>query len=191
MPATLEPPIEAAAHTDILAPLRFFYGLGSDSPKVTFLKPGQMPDTERALLVHDRDMTGRLREFHGCEIALNVQAKSRIGNYLVRASVLQRVTDSAPVEFGAIGIHLDDFDEETRRLILDGHIPLGSILTRQHIAHTSHPSGYFRIEIDHRLATLLGGWEGQTLYGRCNELRHGSGEALAEVVEVLPRNDEP
>lgn len=185
MPPVLSP--ESPAHTDILAPLRFFYGLGSDSPKVTFLKAEQMPDTERSLLVHDRDMTGRLREFHGCDITLDVHAKSRVGNYLVRASVLKRINDGAPVEFGAIGIHLNDFDEEARRLILECHVPLGAILTQRGIAHTSHPSGYFRIEIDHRLATLLGGWEGQTLYGRCNELLHGSGAALAEVVEVLPR----
>lgn len=183
MPATLESP----AHTDILAPLRFFYGLGSDSPKVTFLKAEQLPEVERSLLVHDRDMTGRLREFHGCDITLDVHAKSRVGNYLVRASVLKRSSDGAPVEFGAIGIHLNDFDEEAQQLILECHVPLGAILTQRGIAHTSHPSGYFRIEIDHRLATLLGGWEGQTLYGRCNELRHGSGAALAEVVEVLPR----
>jgi hypothetical protein len=187
MPVALEPPVEAA-QTDIIAPLRFFYGLGSESPRVTFLSADELPETERMLLVHDRDMTGRLREFHGCEITLDVHAKSRIGNYLVRASVLKRVTDEAPVEFGAIGIHLDGFDEDARNLILDCHVPLGAILTRGNIAHSSHPSGYFRIEIDHRLATLLGGWEGQTLYGRCNELRHGDGSALAEVVEVLPRN---
>lgn len=183
MSATLISP----AQTDILAPLRFFYGLASESPKVTFVTPAEMPDIERSLLVHERDMTGRLREFHGCEITLDVHAKSRVGNYLVRASVLKRTTDGAPVEFGAIGIHLDGFDEEARRLILECHVPLGAILTQRLIPHTSHPSGYFRIEIDHRLATLLGGWEGQTLYGRCNELRHGSGAALAEVVEVLPR----
>jgi chorismate-pyruvate lyase len=187
MPATLETPVETAAHTDIIAPLRFFYGLGSESPRVTFLSAEQLPDTERQLLVHERDMTGRLREFHGCDITLDVHAKSRIGNYLVRASVLKRINDDAPVEFGAIGIHLDGFDEEARQLILDCHVPLGAILTQRGIAHTSHPKGYFRIEIDHRLATLLGGWEGQTLYGRCNELRHGNGSALAEVVEVLPQ----
>jgi chorismate-pyruvate lyase len=187
MSATLESPVQAAAQTDIIAPLRFFYGLGSESPRVTFLPAEKLPDTERNLLVHDRDMTGRLREFHGCDITLDVHAKSRIGNYLVRASILRRKDDSAPVEFGAIGIHLDGFDEEARQLILECHVPLGAILTQRDIAHTSHPSGYFRIEIDHRLATLLGGWEGQTLYGRCNELRHGDGQALAEVVEVLPR----
>ncbi len=180
MPSAVEPPVQAA-HTDIIAPLRFFYGLGSESPRVTFLQAQELPETERMLLVHDRDMTGRLREFHGSDIALDVHAKSRIGNYLVRASVLKRATDDAPVEFGAIGIHLDGFDEETRELVLGCQVPLGAILTQRGIAHTSHPSGYFRIEIDHRLATLLGGWEGQTLYGRCNELKHGDGSALAEL----------
>src|SRR5215212_6039658 len=181
MPATLETPSEAATtQTDIIAPLRFFYGLGSESPRVTFLPPEQLPENERALLVHERDMTGRLREFHGCAITLDVHAKSRIGNYLVRASVLKRVNDEAPVEFGAIGIHLDGFDEVARNLILECHVPLGAILTRHDIPHSSHPSGYFRIEIDDRLAALLGGWEGQTLFGRCNELRHGDGSALAE-----------
>jgi hypothetical protein len=187
MPATIEKSTPTEASTDIIAPLRFFYGLASESPKVTFLPAEELPRIERRLLVHDLDMTGRLREFHKCVITLDVHAKSRIGNYLVRASVLTRATDQAPVEFGAIGIHLDGFDDEARDLILGCHVPLGAILTGHNIPHTSHPSGYFRIEIDHRLATLLGGWEGQTLYGRCNELRHGDGSALAEVVEVLPR----
>lgn len=187
MSATLERPVESAAQTDILAPLRFFYGLGSDSPKVTFLPPEELPETERKLLVHDLDMTGRLREHHNSVITLDVHAKSRIGNYLVRCSVLKRATDGMPVEFGAIGIHLNDFDGDTQDLILGCQIPLGAILTSRNIPHTSHPSGFFRIEIDHRLATLLGGWEGQTLYGRCNQLRHGGGAALAEVVEVLPQ----
>src|SRR5207244_4273575 len=120
---TLENPIKTHTHTDIIAPLRFFYGLGSESPRVTFVEPAELPATERQLLVHERDMTGRLREFHGCDITLDVHAKSRIGNYLVRASVLKRVTDDAPVEFGAIGIHLDHFDEEAREFILGCHVP--------------------------------------------------------------------
>src|SRR5689334_16629224 len=102
MPATIEKSTPVEASTDIIAPLRFFYGLGSESPKVTFLPAEELPNTERRLLVHDLDMTGRLREFHNCVITLDVHAKSRIGNYLVRASVLKRATDLAPVEFGAI-----------------------------------------------------------------------------------------
>ena len=179
-------PTEEAARTDVLAPLRFFYGLASHDLRVTFVKPEEMPDDARWLLVHDTDMTPRLAERHVCGITLDVHAKSRLGNYLVRASVLRRADDARPVEFGAIGIHLGGFSEDARRLILEGQVPLGGILGQMEVPHTSHPQGFFRIVIDHRLADLLGGWEGQTLYGRCNELRHAGGDPLAEVVEVLP-----
>jgi len=188
MAATIEAGAQATTGTDILAPLRFFYGLGSESPRVTFIDPSVMPDAERWLLVHSSDMTPRLREHHGVSITLQVHAKSRIGDYLVRASVLKKESDLTPVEFGAIGIHLGGFTEEARDLILAGQVPLGGILQNLTFPHTSHPCGYFRIEIDHRLAALLGAVEGQTLYGRCNELRHASGAPLAEVVEVLPQS---
>ena len=36
-------------------------------------------------------------------------------------------------------------------------------------------------------ATMSATHSGQMLFGRCNELRHGSGRVLADVVEVLPR----
>jgi len=186
MTAIVEAGTEAMTGTDILAPLRFFYGLGSESPRVTFIDPSDMPETERWLLVHASDMTPRLHEHHGAPITLDVHAKSRIGDYLVRASVLKRQDNQTPVEFGAIGIHLGGFDEVSREMILGGHVPLGGVLQQLTVPHSSHPCGYFRIEIDHRLAALLGAVEGQTLYGRCNELKHGDGSALAEVVEVLP-----
>ena len=178
-----------ATQTDILAPLRFFYGLASQDLRVTFLEGAELPELDRWLLVHASDMTPRLRTYHKCEITLDVHAKSRIGNYLVRASVLRRATDRQPVEFGAIGIHLHGFSEEAQRLIQEGSIPLGGILEQLSVPHSSHPQGYFRIQIDHRLADLLGGWEGQTLHGRCNQLRHADGSPLAEVVEVLPLCD--
>jgi chorismate-pyruvate lyase len=172
---------------DILAPLIFFYGIGSTRPRVTFVEAEDLPDHERHLLVHDRDMTPHLREFHGCDIDLEVAARARIGNYLVRASVLHRRSDGKPIEFGAIGIHLDLLPEEAQKLVLEGRVPFGAILERYEVPHSSHPRGYFRIAVDQRLAELLGATSGQILFGRCNELRHGSGRVLADVVEVLPR----
>ena len=62
-----------------------------------------------------------------------------------------------------------------------------SILEQYAVPHSSHPRGYFRVSVDQRLADLLGATSGQMLFGRCNELRHGSGRVLADVVEVLPR----
>ncbi len=171
---------------DILAPLRFFYGLASNDLRVTFVDAAAMPDIDRALLVHEQDMTSRLAQHHGCAIELDVHASSHMGEYLVRASVLRRVTDHGPVEFGAIGIHLTDFHGEARRLIVDAHVPLGGVLQQLQVPFTSHPRGYFEIVIDHRLERLLGGVSGQKLYGRCNQLRHASGRSFAEVVEILP-----
>lgn len=182
------PAVRDELHLDHLAPLIFFYGLGSARPLVTFIEPHEMPDEERWLLVHASDMTPRLRDFHGSEIDLDVHAKGRIGDYYVRASVLKRRRDARAVEFGAIGIHLNALgNEEACRLVLEGHRPFGGILEDLQVPHSSHPRGYFRITIDTRLAELLNATEGETLYGRCNELRHANGQTLADVVEVLPR----
>ncbi len=177
------------AVADHLAPLIFFYGLGSARPKATFIDSVQLPDQERWLLCHDGDMTSRLREHHHSEIDLDVHAKQKLGDYYVRASVLTRRSDGIPVEFGAIGIHLDTLPDAARQLVADGRIPLGGVLERERVSFTSHPSGFFRISIDARLAELLGATSGQVLYGRCNTLRAGDGRVMAEVVEVLPRGD--
>jgi len=196
MPATLEaartaPSLTPGAldelHLDHLAPLVFFYGLGSARPHVTFIEPEDMPEEERWLLVHASDMTPRLRNFHQSEINLDVHARGRIGDYYVRASVLKRGSDDRAVEFGAIGIHLNVLEEDARHLVLEGRMPFGGILEALSVPHSSHPRGYFRIIIDSRLAELLNAVEGETLYGRCNELRHACGKTLADVVEVLPR----
>lgn len=190
MPATLDAAQQRSPESlrdDDLAPLVFFYGIGSARPRVTFVEPDELPERERWLLVHDIDMTPRLREGHGSEIDLDVHAKARIGNYLVRASVLNRRVDGKPVEFGAIGIHLDLLPDEAQSLVVEGRIPFGAILERYSVPHSSHPRGFFRIAVDARLAELLGATSGQILYGRCNELRHGCGRVLADVVEVLPR----
>jgi chorismate-pyruvate lyase len=170
-----------------LAPLVFFYGLGSARPRVTFIPAAELPDEERHLLAHDTDMTPRLRNYHGCEIDLDVHAKARVGNYLVRASVLTRRKDGKPVEFGAIGIHLDHLPEVAREMVVAGRVPFGAILEGEGVVHTSHPRGFFRIAVDVRLAELLGATSGQVLFGRCNVLLRPDGQALAEVVEVLPR----
>jgi hypothetical protein len=170
-----------------LAPLVFFYGIGSTRPRVTFIEAEELPDEERFLLAHDRDMTPRLRDHHGCVIDLDVHAKARVGSYLVRASVLTRRVDGKPVEFGAIGIYLDGLPEVAKELVLEGRVPFGAILEQQAVAHTSHPRGFFRIAVDSRLAELLGATPGQVLFGRCNELRYADGRVLADVVEVLPR----
>jgi chorismate-pyruvate lyase len=169
-----------------LAPLVFFYGLGSERPQVEFVPGETLPDEPRWLLVHESDMTPRLREHHSSPIDLEVHGRGQIGEYYVRASVLKRRSDGKAVEFGAIGIHLDQLETDAADLVKEGKVPFGAILEQLRVPHSSHPRGYFRITIDHKLAELLNAQEGQTLYGRCNELRAANGSVLADVVEVLP-----
>lgn len=187
MSATLDRGVSEPAQTDLLAPLVFFYGIGSARPRVSFVESGELPEEERWLLAHDTDMTPRLREHYSTEIDLDVHAKATIGHYLVRASVLARRSDGKPIEFGAIGIHLDKLPEPARSETAEGKVPFGAILEHHEIPHSSHPSGFFRISVDARLAELLGATSGQVLFGRCNELRCADGSSLAQVVEVLPR----
>ena len=159
MPAT--PDLNAAEATSHLAPLVFFYGLGSARPRATFIPLEQLPEDERWLLAHDGDMTSRLREFHHSEIDLDVHAKQKVGAYLVRASVLNRRRDGIPVEFGAIGIHVDMLPEAAQRLVSEGHIPLGGILESErvpfHFAVAKAYEGYRReaISVDHEMAKRL------------------------------------
>jgi hypothetical protein len=171
---------------DILAPLRFFYGAAGRDLPVTFLDPAVLPERERHLLVHDGDMTSRLAQFHGAAITLDAHGSSLMGNELFRASVLRRADTLAPVEFGAIEIALSGFEGEPLRRILKAEGPLGGILVEFSIPFSSHPRGFFSIVVDDRLAELLGVPLGASLFGRCNELRHGDGSLLAEVVEILP-----
>lgn len=183
MTSTAEPD---ATQLGFLAPLVFFYGIGSARPLLTFLPKEALPAHARHLLVHDSDMTPRLREYHASDITLTVQGKGRIADYYVRAVVLRRATDGRAVEFGAIGIHLNHLSPAAQQMVLAESAPFGAILEQLSVPHTAHPRGYFRILIDQRLADLLEAQQGDELYGRCNELRGVDGKLLAEVVEVLP-----
>jgi chorismate-pyruvate lyase len=181
--ASLEP---NSAHLGYLAPLVFFYGIGSARPQTEFVEPGELSEEARYLLVHESDMTPRLRDYHESPITLDVHGRGRVADYYVRAVVLKRERDARAVEFGAIGIHLQNLPEEAQRLVLEERVPFGALLEQLALPHSSHPRGYFRIIVDQRLAQLLDVQAGQTLFGRCNELRHANGSVLADVVEVLP-----
>jgi len=53
-----------------------------------------------------------------------------------------------PVEYGAIGIHLQHLPEEARRIVLDERHPFGRILQTEAIAHLSWPQAFFSVHSD-------------------------------------------
>lgn len=170
---------------DLLMPLVFFYGrLELALPPVAFIPGEAVPDPQRHLLVHQSDMTPRLREHHGSDPGLTVISAERTEDYVIREVVLN--CEGRPVEYGAIGIHLEGFPPHVKTMISGGSAPLGAILEREGIPHQSAPTGYFALEADAHMARLLDTAPGTRLFGRCNVLSHLDGTAFADIVEVLP-----
>ena len=186
MPATPEVLPDIPRQLDLLMPLCFFYERAEeDLPTVDFFPGAEMPEPQRGLLVHDSDMTPTLRDFHQSAIGLTVVCAEKSEAYVMRQVVLTNA-EGIPVEYGAIGIHLDGFAPHVRTLIRSGAAPLGGILETEGVPHGSSPSGFFRIEADEHMAGLLDCEVGITLFGRCNTLTFPDGTSFADIVEVLP-----
>jgi len=170
-----------------LKPLSLFYeSSGLDLPVVLELSGDEIPDPYRRLLVHDRDMTSTLSQYHHNEIGLNVLDSKITQDDYWRKVVLVIKATNIPVEFGAICIHLSNFDEQVKEIIHEGKIPLGAILANWNITYTSKPNLYFSVESDRLIAKPLHGEIGQQLYGRCNSIANEEGLSLADIVEILP-----
>jgi chorismate-pyruvate lyase len=170
---------------DLLMPLVFFHEkAGLPLPVVEFIPGGEMPEPFQHLLVHQSDMTPRLREHHGSPPVLTVISLDHTPDYIIREVVLS--CEAGPVEYGAIGIHLEGFPPHVKDLIREGHLPLGAILEMEGVPHQSAPTGYFALEADAHMARLLGTIPGKRLFGRCNVLSHADGTSFADIVEVLP-----
>ena len=176
---------------DPASPLSDFY-TASNLPMPRFEPmPGrELPEPYQDLLVHQNDMTQALEAFHGQRLSLRVLSKRLERGVLAREVVLVGDEDQRAVEFGAIRIELDRFEEEPKKRILECRRPLGAIIREFEVAFTSRPTAFFRVRSDPVIRAALGpagdGW----LYGRHNRLfaprTPAVTETLAEVVEILP-----
>ncbi|MEZ5328060.1 MAG: hypothetical protein R3F19_23705 [Verrucomicrobiales bacterium] len=182
-------PDQAAADAqalDLLMPLQFFYlREGRLVPPVEFIDGSVMPEPYARLLVHQSDMTPNLRDFHRSEISLVVLDHEVSTDYLMRAVVLNDADDN-PVEFGAIGIRLEVFNESLKKQIVGAAGPLGGLLEQHRFPHSSSPKAYFRVNADQYISEQLQCPIGTVLYGRCNALLAKDGLTFADIVEILP-----
>lgn len=176
------------AALSMLLPLHYFYANEERPlPDVEWREDDELPEPEKSLLVHERDMTSTLARFHGSPLELEVLAREVSSDYLMRMVVLRRRDNGAPVEFGAIGIRLEAFEGPIREQIAAGMAPLGGLLEKHRIEYRSCPRGYFALISDRRIGHALDEIEGVRLFGRSNELTDADGIAFADIVEVLPR----
>jgi len=159
---------------------------GLSLPQIQAIPGDQMPQPFRKLLVHEGDMTPTLEKFHESSIHLNVLGREQRDDFYYREVLLLADDSEKVVEFGAIKINLAYFPAQARLEILREHLPLGTILARYKIDHTSRPKAFLKVQSDAFMNGVLGLSGTQTLYGRRNTLSNPQGQALAEIVEFLP-----
>jgi chorismate-pyruvate lyase len=180
---------EAATQLNVLYPLDIFYRrLNLKRPDVMVMEAEALPEPYRRLLAHYNDMTPTLEEFHGERIFIEVLEQWRDSTTLSRMVSLRLHGSLRAVEFGAIIIYLRNFPAIAQELILEGRLPLGTIMAEQDVERRSHPQCFLRLQSDPLMRSALGLTQHATLYGRRNILTTPDSRTLAEIVEILPPN---
>jgi chorismate-pyruvate lyase len=164
----------------------FYKQRGEPLPVIGRVKPEEMPEPYKSLLVHDGDMTSRLEAFHGDTIHIQPLARHTHENEYFREVVLLLNGAKKPVEFGAIKIVLDLFPEEAQQEILKARQPLGHLLKQFNIAHSNQPKTFLVVASDGFINKALNLTGTHSLYGRRNTLVDPWDRPLAEIVEILP-----
>lgn len=168
-------------------PLDAFYEQRGESlPTIGRVKPEDVPEPYKGLLVHNNDMTSTLRGFYKDAIHIEVLERHVFDNEYFREVVLKLNGSDRRVEFGAIKIILDLFPNNAQKEILEEKRPLGHILHEHRIAHASRPQSFLTITSDPFINRALNLKENQALYGRRNTLVDPWDRPLAEIVEILP-----
>lgn len=174
---------DANGLVDAAYPLTEFF---STALQLEMLPGEQLPEPYRTLLVNEDDMTPVLEAHHDQTMTLRVLSKKMQSQVLLREVLLIGTANSVVAAFGAIWINLVRFDNGSRAMILECRLPLGSILHRCEIAHSSRPTAFFRVRHDAHMRQALGPQSADWLYGRHNRLCDAQQQTLAEVVEILP-----
>lgn len=168
-------------------PLDAFYeNRGESLPVIGRLEPDEMPEPYRALLVHKNDMTPTLRDFYKDTIHIRVLERHVFDNEYFREVVLLLNGTERVIEFGAIKIVLDLFPDAARDEILQEKRPLGHILQKHNIPHSSRPQSFLAVASDDFINGALKLDGTHSLYGRRNTLVDPWDRPLAEIVEILP-----
>jgi hypothetical protein len=171
---------EAETGTVLTHPLDEFCRLAKRPlPGIERVDGAALPEPYRSLLVHERDMTSTLGQFHGDDIGIKVLHRHNGGDAFFREVLLLAKRDWRPVEYGAIKINLGQFPEPARDAITGAGVPLGQLLHDYGIGHLSRPSGFLRVECDDHIGGLFELGD-RPVYDATGK------RCLAEIVEILP-----
>ena len=190
MPQAEHSAAETATGNEITFPLDEFYRLAKRPlPAIESIDGQDVPPPYQSLLVHERDMTSTLGQFHSDAIELKVLSLHNSGDAYYREVLLLAKRNQQPVEYGAIKICLEHFSSPTRDAIVSAAAPLGQLLASYSIQYLSRPSGFLVIECDDYIGGLFNYQDRPKLFGRRNTLYDAKSRAhLAEIIEILPIN---
>lgn len=168
-------------------PLDEFYArAGLTLPPIERISGDDVPEPYRSLLVHSSDMTPTLEKHHGAPIHLKVLKREQRADFYYREVILQLDGTDKQVEFGAIKVSVLLFPPKARQLILEEHLPLGTVLKVCEISHSTHAKAFFRVTSDQLMADVLGLSQPGLLYGRRATIFDSQKRPLCEIVEILP-----
>ena len=155
-------------------------------PRMEAIPGDSVPEPFKALLVHSKDMTPTLEEFHQSRIHLEIIKSDHRGSFYFREVVLRLDHDEKPVEFGANKVFLGAFPEEAQELILLEQVPLGTILRDCGIKHQTEAKFFLRLQPDEVICRALELEAPVPLFGRKAVISDLKGRILSEIVEILP-----
>lgn len=145
-----------------------------------------LTETARRLLVHSQDMTSTLAAFHESPLRVEILQRQVQNDFYLREVFLHTVAANAIVEYGVIGIALEQFTPPQQEAIQAGQIPLGALLHRFQIPFESAPIGFFSVSSEALADTPLKVPKDAICFGRFNRLAKPTGEPLAWILEILP-----
>ena len=148
--------------------------------------PQQLPEPARRLLVHSHDMTSTLAGFHESPLRVEILQRQRENELYLREVFLRTLSGDAIVEYGVIGIALDQFTPPQQDAVEAGQTPLGGLLHRFKIPFESAPIGFFSATGELLADTPLQTPKDAICFGRFNRLSKPTGEPLAWILEILP-----
>lgn len=180
-------PLASELPTPLLYPLSEFYNAaGLPAPHPTIVKPAEIPEPYRSLLVHRNLMTSTLEAAFSQRLRLKPVCLMRRSNVLLRQVLLVSEASEEVFEMGAVCIDVSGFPDACQRSILEGYEPLGSIVRRNSLAFRCDPCAYFRLPKDDFLSVTFSRSLPDILFGRRVLLSISAGRKVADVVELLP-----
>jgi len=177
---------EGGAKCGLCSLARVYSVTGQSMPEIIEIAASEIPQPQRDLLVHRRDMTTTLQTFHGARTHLRLLRTEAGSGIYQREVVLALDGSERPVEFGASSIHLDRLPPDVQQEIVLAERPLGGLLLEHGVEFVSRPKAFIRVEADTLIGRALELEGIDPLFGRCNALLTPQGDVLADIVEILP-----